>query len=419
TTARRFEVVSDEVDAVDLINQLCRFCRTVPFERRLETAIMDLSAAEDDFFGALNSPQPEVRKFIRFQLAHAGRLCDACATLIPDYLALLEAAPEDDNVLPRIYPGADRLTCRPGRFTVPQHRISPARIARFRAMAASADPFCIGRTFRYINGRFVPVTLHAIRPVEKFYGYAGVKDLYLKHFTAFVRGEANIPLLISSLPGMGKTHFSISYALHFPELTLILPDPEDLEAGLAGLIERLSRRKNHQFAVFFDDVDARNIDWYHFRTHVGGSFALPGNIIIMIASNYEFPPNIYSRGREVRFPLFDNITCQGMIYDYLLSLKLRHPSPDLISVMAADYQEEFGQKVYAELSPRTMVRYLDIYDHDPNKRRRMLEMSKQDVISKPDPQMFNEFNLKLVRRLYGEEGIEELRNQMLQGMLDD
>ena len=419
SSIRLFEIIDGQADSIDYINQLYHFCRNVSFECNLEAAVMDLAATEDDFFGQLNSPQRELRELTRYRFTHAARLCNACATLIPDYLNLLELPARGENSIARIYPGSYNLTCRSGAFTLPEKRIMPGRIARLRAQAAAADPFCVGRTFRYVNGRFIPVTLHSIRSVEKFYGYAGVKELYLKHFSAFVKGESNTPLLITSLPGLGKTHFSISYSLHFPELTLILPEPEELEAGLVDLIERLSRRKNHKFAVFSDDVDARSINWYYFRTNVGGSFALPENIIILVASNYDFPPNICSRGREVRFPMFDDTACKGMIYDYLLSLKLRHPPADLISVMAADYQEEFGQKIYAELSPRTMVRYLDIYDRDVRKRKRMLEMSKQDVITKSDPQMFNEFNIKLVRRLYGEEGIEELRNQMLKGMLDD
>ncbi len=416
---RFFEVVDKRADSIDYINRMCFFCRDKSFEHNLEAAIMDLAAAEDDFFGDLNAREKGRREFARYRFSHAARLCDACSTLIPDYLNLLEMLSGEGDVIPRVYPQGYSLLCRNSLFILPDKRIMPSRIAKFRELAERADPFSVGRTFRYVNGVFRPVTLNSIRPVEKFYGYLEVKELYLKHLTAFVNGEANIPLLITSLPGLGKTHFSISYSLHFPELILILPEPEDLESGLVELINRLARRKNHKFVVFFDDVDPRNIDWYYFRTNVGGSFVLPDNVILLAASNYFFPPNICSRGREVRFPMFDETACKGMIYDYLRSLKLRNPSPDLISVMAADYQEEFGQKIYAELSPRTMVRYLDIYDRDPQKRKRMLEMSKGDVITKPDPQMFTEFNVKLVRQLYGEEGLEELRNQMLKGMLDD
>ncbi len=416
---RFFEVVDNRADSIDYINRMCAFCAERSFERNLEAAIMDLAAAEDDFFGNLNSSKKELREFARYRFAHAARLCQGCATLIPDYLNLLEMLSGVENALPRVYPQGYSLICGKELFVLPEKRIMPSRVEKYRELARQADPFSVGRTFRYINGRFHPVVLNSIRPVEKFYGYLEVKELFVKHLTAFVNGEANIPLLITSLPGLGKTHFSISYTLHFPELKLILPEPEDLEEGLVELVGRLARRKNHKFVVFFDDVDPREIDWYYFRTNVGGSFVLPENVMVVVASNYYFPPNICSRGREVRFPMFDETACRGMIYDYLRSLKLRNPSNDLISVMAADYQEEFGQKVYAELSPRTMVRYLDMYDRDPRKRKRMLDMSKGEVITKPDPQMFNEFNIKLIRQLHGEDGIEELRNQMLKGMLDD
>jgi hypothetical protein len=143
--------------------------------------------------------------------------------------------------------------------------------------------------------------------------------------------------------------------LHFPNLTLILPEPGDLERPLEKLIRRLAARKDRRFVLFFDDVDAPRIDWYFFRTNVGGSFCLPSNVIIAIASNYQFPANISSRGTGLSFPMFDEIRCQEMIFDFLRSFGMRQPPAELVSVIAADYVEEFGQKFFEELSPRTLV----------------------------------------------------------------
>jgi hypothetical protein len=147
--------------------------------------------------------------------------------------------------------------------------------------------------------------------------------------------------------------------------------------------------------------------------NIGGSFSLPENIAIVIASNHRFPANISSRGRGFEFPMFDEINCQEMIHDYLASLGMRKPPAELVSVIAADYVEEFGQKMFEELSPRTLARYLDRYNNDAAKRKRMLDVSHEEVVARPDSQVFYEVNIKLLRDLYGEEVIDELRKQQL------
>ena len=78
---------------------------------------------------------------------------------------------------------------------------------------------------------------------------------------------------------------------------------------------------------------------------------------------------------------------------------MRHPPVSLISVIAADYVEDFGQKKFEELSPRTMVRYLDRYDTDAAKRKKMLDLSREELIAKPDAQSFYEANKKITERL--------------------
>jgi hypothetical protein len=46
---------------------------------------------------------------------------------------------------------------------------------------------------------------------------------------------------------------------------------------------------------------------------------------------------------------------------------------------------------------------------------KMLDMSKGEVICKPDSQVFFETNVKLLKALYGEDALEELRKRQLQG----
>lgn len=254
------------------------------------------------------------------------------------------------------------------------------------------------RTFTIADAEIVPAELASIRPVEKFYGYPGAREFFKKYFQAFSEKAENIPLLITSLPGLGKTHFTISHALVHKNLFLVLGQPYYLQDGLVSILARLKKDADKLFVLFFDDIDARKVDWFHFRTNVGGAFILPKNVTIVIASNYEFPPNILSRGRGFSFPIFDEIRCQEMVHDFLLSLGMRNPSKELISVIAADYVEEFGQHVFEELSPRTLVRYLDRYMDNPEKRKRMLALSKEKVVPIPDASCFLEANRKLIEK---------------------
>ena len=49
-------------------------------------------------------------------------------------------------------------------------------------------------------------------------------------------------------------------------------------------------------------------------------------------------------------PLFDEIRCQEMIEDFLLQKGMKNVSNELLSVVASDYVESFGQKIYDELT---------------------------------------------------------------------
>jgi len=115
--------------------------------------------------------------------------------------------------------------------------------------------------------------------------------------------------------------------------------------------------------------------------------------------DYEFPANISSRGRGLTFPIFDEIACSEMVDDFLKHMGMLHPPESLIAVIAADYVEEFGQNSFEELSPRTLVRYLEKYNNNVAKRAKMLSMSREDLIAQPDSQIFYEANLKVTERL--------------------
>ena len=256
----------------------------------------------------------------------------------------------------------------------------------------------------------------SVKPIEKFFGYAGVRAIYRDHFNDFSTGVCNVPLLIHSLPGYGKTSMVLSHALAAPNVTVILPEPAALEGTWEGLVSHLLRRPDRRFVLFFDDIEPGKVDWYRFRTNVGGAFSPPDNVMVVLSSNYEFPVSILSRGRRMSYPVFDEVRCTEMVEDFLRDFGLKRPPRNLVSLISADYTEEFGQKKFTELSPRTLMRYLSIYGMDMRKRRTIAEMSLGEVITKPDGELFYEFNIELMRSLYGEEYIKKLLKDKLKNL---
>ena len=314
------------------------------------------------------------------------------------------------------------------RSTLPEFGLLPGAADIFRKLdvlsadngligaIAGADRFLQGRVFRFGQNRFEAVEADSAKDVEKFFGFPGVRSSFQDHFRKFSEGVSNIPLLIHSLPGYGKTSMTVSYALAEKDVVLILPDPEALESEWNALMKPLTERRDLKFVVFFDDIDPRSVNWYKFKTHVGGAFTLPENVNVVLSANYEFPPSILSRGRRVNFPVFDEIRCMEMVEDFLHDFGLKSIPGNLVSLIAADYTEEFGQHKFTELSPRTLMRYLDIYQKSTIKRRNIVELAMGPMITRPDPELFYEFNIELMRSLYGEEYIKQLLKERLKNL---
>ncbi|MBR7121484.1 MAG: hypothetical protein IKC94_04505 [Lentisphaeria bacterium] len=286
----------------------------------------------------------------------------------------------------------------------------------FAAILAGADPFSGSRVFNYRNGEFFPVTPSSVKDINKFFGFPGVRLALHEHFRDFSAGKTSLPLLINSLPGYGKTSMVISFALSVPDTVVILPDPGALEESWEKLISALSYRRDHRFVLFFDDIDPRSINWYNFRTNVGGAFTPPENIMPVLTANYEFPPSILSRGRRISYPVFDEERCLEMIEDFLVAFGMKKPPRNIVSLMGAEYTEEFGQKKFTELSPRTLMRHLSSYEKDPRKRKQIVELSGGGMITRPDAELFYEFNIELMRSLYGEEYIQRLLKERLRSL---
>ena len=318
------------------------------------------------------------------------------------------------KILPECLPGEELPGLSPGAREL--FSALPTGRAAVEAALAAADELSQGRCFLFRSGKLIPVSPESVKQVDKFFGFAGMRAIYRDHFDDFAKGRCNVPLLIHSLPGYGKTSMVLSYALAVPDVTVILPEPAALEREWDTLLEQLCRRPDRKFVLFFDDIDPRAVDWYHFRTNVGGAFSPPANVMVVLSSNYEFPAGILSRGRRMSYPVFDEVRCTEMVEDFLLDFGLKRPPRNLVSLIAADYTEEFGQKKFTELSPRTLMRYLSVYGMDRNKRRTIAEMSLGDVITKPDGELFYEFNIELMRSLYGEEYIQKLLKDKLKNL---
>ena len=327
-------------------------------------------------------------------------------------LTVLAALTALKTLLPERHPGLNPAArgCLGGGSVFTE---TPEKIV---AVAELRDPFQESRVFRYAEGAFAPVTLEGVRTPGEFCGYQGVRGKFQEHLGDFAAGKTNVPLLISSLPGLGKTQFSIAYTLERDALTLILAEPEALSGELRTLIALLRKRRHRRFVVFFDDIEPEKIDWYGFRTNVGGSAMLPENILFILATNGQFPVNIVSRGREVAFPVFDEVRCMEMVEDFLLSFGLRNVNENLTAVIASSYIEDFGQKKFTELSPRTLMRYLEHYRSDSALRKRILALSQQEMIVRPDAQVFYEFNIRSLRALFGDSYIDRLREEQLKAL---
>ena len=375
----------------DYLNSLCRTAGAGDFADLLAREVFDALITLNIFPDDLNSSDPESDSlFLLKQILTLFR-----------YLRNFDIDKVPGNSA-RLLPRAVKL------FSA-----LPETVSELIELLKKSDPFSSGKVFSYRQRRFVAVEPASVRKPDKFYGYPGVRNAYEDHFRNFAQGRTNLPLLINSLPGYGKTSMVISYALAQENIIPILAEPDALEENWTPLIQALAKRKDHRFVIFFDDIDPAKVDWYSFRTNVGGAFAPPDNVMPVLTANYEFPASILSRGRKITYPVFDELRCSEMVEDFLRGFGMQRPPANLISLIGAEYTNEFGQKKFTELSPRTLIRYLAIYERDQNKRRTMIELASGEMITRPDPELFYEFNINLMRSLYGEEYIQRLLKEKL------
>ncbi|UKI33797.1 MAG: hypothetical protein L6W00_10460 [Lentisphaeria bacterium] len=84
---------------------------------------------------------------------------------------------------------------------------SPGELAE---LLSECDRFRRSRVFRFLGGKFLPAEVDSAKPLDRFFGYPGVRSAFLDHFSKFAAGKTNLPLLVNSLPGHGKTSLTVS-----------------------------------------------------------------------------------------------------------------------------------------------------------------------------------------------------------------
>ena len=57
-----------------------------------------------------------------------------------------------------------------------------------------------------------------------------------------------------------------------------------------------------------------------------------------------------------------------------------------------------------------------MYEQDRIKRKTIMELSFGELITRPDAELFYEFNIELMRALYGEEYIKRLLKERLRAL---
>ncbi len=394
---RQVETLLDGKDIPEKLNLLARESDRKSFPLLFSGKLFDAFAANgvlpEDFASSGASEEAG------FLLKNSGALIAYLKNLIPSLTEMEKSC---------LRPRAEKLF-----DFLPETSGNKAQLVEF---LTNADPFRSSRVFSWNCGKFVPVSPSSVKSVDKFFGFPGVRLALQEHFRNFSTGKTSLPLLINSLPGYGKTSMVISFALSVPDTVVILANQEALESSWHTLITTLSRRQDHRFVLFFDDLDPRAVDWYTFRTNVGGAFTPPENIMPVLTANYEFPASILSRGRRISYPVFDEERCLEMIEDFLGTFGMKNPPRNIVSLMGAEYTEEFGQKKFTELSPRTLMRHLSVYEKDRRKRKQIVELSSGGMITRPDAELFYEFNIELMRSLYGEEYIQRLLKERLRSL---
>jgi predicted AAA+ superfamily ATPase len=210
-------------------------------------------------------------------------------------------------------------------------------------------------TLEYVDGNLVVSHAKPVKPPQEFFGYDLTKRDLVDYFSSFAAGIPARPLLLDGPPGIGKTELVISYALA-NRLQIVIASPRELTTFLGPLLQKLGRMPR-RIVLFYDDLDPEAVDWHHFRQFVSGTARYPNNVAMALVTNKKFPENVLSRGNYIEIPPFSYDVARSMIAGYLEHIENRNPH--MIERLGVGYLLAFGQEKIVEMSPRSLIIYLD------------------------------------------------------------
>ncbi len=405
SAARHYwEVVSETPDATDYLNALIAYAGARPVSEMLSECLWDvirqrLPEGEDDNAAASD---PQLAHVLHHALRFARQGVEALRLYVECLREVATAMPRD--AIPR--PGAALLGSLEedaGYLATMETGLEPGLVTGLRERIKSRDAFSASRTFRPVHNEIRPGALGDIRSLKNFYGYVAEQEFFLKHFGGFVQGDSVAPLLLTSLPGMGKTHLTIATALSFPEVTLINAGSESLEGPLEPLIATLGAHHYRRFVLFFDDVDPEPINWSTFRNQVEGYLPYADNVAMVIATNGEFSTRVTSRCACFAFRPMSSEVCQEFISDYLDEYRwMSQPYPNLVSTVAADFASMYKRGVLSDLTPRSLIRYFEMLEGDKEKIKGLIRESLGEIVRVPMEEAFYTSNKQIRDRLENE-----------------
>lgn len=397
---RYYEALDSTPDSLDYLNQLVRLAEGRPLAKLVRRFVWN--AVRERMQCEANEDAPAEDARYAYYLSHVKRLLTLAVSLPRDYMELLRAeAAEEEGAIPRLEPveygslEADAEAIKFGDGAVPE-----STLEHVRACVQAQDVFAGGRAFRPVGHGFVETGLGEIRALQDFYGYHAERRLFVKYLQSFIDGQTVQPLLLSGLPGLGKTHLTIAFARSYPELTLIVAGESDLQERFEWLINELGRYTYRRLVLFFDDVDVDEIDWSTFRHLVDGYLPYASNVAVIIASNFTFPDRVQSRCRTYEFRPMSPEVCVELVLDHLDKHMGINPQDNqlataLAETIAGHYVNELRLGRITELTPRSLVRFFRELDHNPKRVRALLTEAGSPMHIVPDETYFRAHNERL------------------------
>lgn len=392
---RYFRVKGNTPDSIDYANQLIAMGGSSTFAERFSVCIWD--AVRECLPPGIQSADEQPR--LRHALNHANRLFEVGIRVLDEHLALLRELAGDDNggALPRLDPAGFGHVGDSRMALDPDGEIELDKVVE---ALREHDLFSASRTYRPFHNELHPGLIGEIRSLENFYGYRQERTFFGTYFADFVAGKEPLPLLLSGMPGIGKTHLTIAHSLSLPEVTLVLADASYLEDSLEWLIDLLGQHHYRKFVLFFDDVEPSKVNWTTFRNQVDGFLPYAKNVCMVIAANANFPVSIRSRARGFDFRAMDPEVCQEFIADYIAERQwMSQAYPDLVSTVASDFVAMYRTRVLSELTPRSLVQYLGILEANKEKIKGLIRESLEDIVRVPAEEAFIESNRSILNQL--------------------